>query len=825
MDGILYKLKADIEALLDENAADFKIAKVLKTDIKVYLNTLEKTFATTGGKDFLLKHTKKIDTILKIIYKVAFRATFGDYAPMKNSVPIGLVALGSYGREQLCVHSDIDLMIVYKEIPGYNLKEMIEKMLYILWDTGLKLGHRVHTVDELLKVSKTDISIKTALIESRFIEGSHFIWTDTQNAIAKIRHDNPSEFIRKKLKEQEIKHRKFPLTMEPNLKEGVGGFRDANLVYWIGKVLHNVDNIKTLPLEIVTNKEYRDFRISLEFLFRVRSALHLSTRKKEDRLRLELIPSIAKLLGYDENDKAHMKFSKKVIESLKIIRLYSTIWLDKLTKEYTAKDPNKNYIYPDANNFNGLLTQLCSHAQKPFYAHPTFLQQLLRVKKTERPSKELYKTISRIFYQPYSYSILDALSYARLLKYTIPPIRKVIDLPQFDGYHKYTVDVHSIRCVYHVEHIEDDFIQSLWDALSDDECAMLKMVVFLHDAGKGRRRDHHYVGATLFRIFANKLHMDETLINIGELLIQQHTLMSKVAQREDLYNETVILSFASYFKTQKLLDMMYILTYADMSGVGNDIYNSFSAKLIRTLYKQSGEVLGQTKRLDEAGKRTKKIASLKRTKLFKELSRAKQNKIIAIPSNLLFLRYTTKRILAITSKAFETDSYTYSISNDKHLTIEIICKESFNLSYLLGKLSNIDVVNMDICKLFNGLKYFKVDFSEAINKEEVAFLEETIEKSFTAVTNDNLFNVNIQTDEITIDCEHSKTYAIMHINTKNQKGLLAYIIDMFDSMGIDIVTAKVHTLKQRARDMFLIEKNGNFCHNTELIINKLTGKK
>ena len=131
---------------------------------------------------------------------------------------------------------------------------------------------------------------------------------------------------------------------------------------------------------------------------------------------------------------------------------------------------------------------------------------------------------------------------------------------------------------------------------------------------------------------------------------------------------------------------------------------------------------------------------------------------------------------------------------------------------------------MDICKLFNGLKYFKIDFSETINDEEVGFLEEVIDKSFTNISSDIPFKPNIQQGEIEIDCEHSQTYAIMHVNTKNQKGLLSYIIDLYDKMGIDIVTAKVHTLKNRARDMFLIEKNGNFCNNTELIIDKLTGK-
>lgn len=819
------KVKAKIEELLYENAADFEIAKVLKKDIKLYFDTLEETFATTGGKDFLVKHTKKIDTVLKIIYKVALRSMFGDYTPMKNSIPIGLVALGSYGREQLCVYSDIDLMIVYKEIPGYNLKEMIEKMLYILWDTGLKLGHRVHTVEELYEVSKTDITIKTALIESRFIEGSHFIWTDTQNAISQIRHDDLKGFIQLKLEEQEKKHRRFPLTMEPNIKEGVGGFRDANLVFWIGKAIYNVDSIKDLPAQIVDEKEYRSFRIALEFLFRVRSALHLATCKKEDKLRLDLIPGIARLLGYEENKQGHMKFAKKVTESLKVIRLYSCIWLDKLTKAYVAENPEKNFVYPEENDFNGLLKQLCRHASKPFHAHPSFLKKLITSDKPERPDEELYKTIATIFHQRYSYSILNTLSYTRLIKYTIPPIKKVVDLPQFDGYHHYAVDIHSLRCIYHIEHIQDSFIQKLFDALSDEEKAMLKLVTFLHDAGKGRKRDHHQVGASLFKVFASKLHIKNELIETGERLILYHTLMSNTAQREDLYNEKVIFSFASHFPSKKLLDMIYILTYADMRGVSKDTYNSFNAKLIKTLYKQSVEVLGRTAMLDEAAKRAKKENSLKKYPEFKSFKKSEQKKILQIPSNLLFLRFTPKRIVEISKKAFETKTYEYHISNAAYLTIEIIRANDFNLGYFLGKLGNLDVVNMDICKLFNELKYFKIDFAQKVADEEIGLIENFIHQSFEERKETISYDLDIEKDEVDIDCDHSQGYAVMHLKSKDQKGLLAYIIEIFDEMGINIVTAKVHTLKKRVRDMFLIEKNGNFCHNTNKIIDKLTRKK
>ncbi len=820
-------VKAEIEELLYNNAADFQIAKVLKQDIKSYFDTLEETFATSGGKDFLVKHTKKIDSILKLVYKVAARNMFGDYLPMKNSIPLALVALGSYGREQLCVHSDIDLMLVYKDIPGYNVKELIEKILYILWDTGLKLGHRVHTIDELQEVSKTDITIKTALIESRMIEGSIFIWTETQNMISLIRHDNVEEFIRLKLEEQEEKHKKYPLTMEPNLKEGVGGFRDANLVFWIGKIHFNVDNIKNLPSHIIDEQEYKVFRIALEFLFRVRSALHLVSKKKEDQLRLDLIPSIATLLGYKNTQNGHMSFAKKVTDSLKTIRLYSTIWLDTLTKDYKTKNTSINYIYPrnDTKNFNDLLIQLRVHADESFYAHPTFLQQLISIQRPDRLNKTLYRTIRTLFYTPHCYSVFKTLSFAKLLRYTIPPIKKVVDLPQFDGYHQYAVDIHSLKCLYHLEHIEENFIQKLWEELSIHEKAMLKLVVFLHDAGKGRKRDHHFVSASLFKVFAQKLQIEESLIAMGETLIHYHTLMSKIAQREDIYNENVIFSFASHFKTKKLLDMIYILTYADMNGVGPGTYNSFNAKLLKTLYRHSLDVLEQTTIIDETEKRLKKELTLKRNAEFLKLSRTEQKKILQIPSNLLFLRYTTKEILAITKKAFETKEYEFIITNENHLSIEIIRKKDFNLGYFLGKLSNLNVINMDICKLFDDLKYFKIDFSQSVNTEEIGFIEEMIHDAFETGHRGTLTIPRIYPKEINIDCEHSKTYAVMYLNCEDQKGLLAYVIDIFDSMGIDIVTAKVHTLKYRVRDMFLIEKNGNFCHNVETIIDKLTGTK
>jgi [protein-PII] uridylyltransferase len=745
--------------------------------------------------------------------------------PMKHSIPIALIALGSYGREQLCVYSDIDLMIVYEEIEGYNTKVLIEKMLYILWDSGLKLGHRVHTTKELLNVSQTDITIKTAILESRFIEGSKSIWTETQNIINAIRHDNPEKFIRLKIEEQKSKHLSFPLTMEPNIKDGVGGFRDANLVYWIGKVLYNVDNIRQLPNDIVDDNDYRIFRIALEFLFRARAALHLVAQKKEDRLRLELIPRVALLLGYKHGQKEQIKFAKKVTQSLRIINLYCGLWIYEMGKTKVKLDDKAWLLPPDETNMSlsALLKFLTTNATTTDYiSNPTLIGALVHCKQPSSLSKAMLETIKKIFYSTHAYSVIQTLSQARLLGLLLPPFKKVIDLPQFDGYHHYAVDIHSINSLYHLEHIKENNIKSLFEALNNDEKALLKLVVLLHDTGKGRQKDHSTIGALLFKSFAQKLDFQENMIKLGELLITHHTLMSRVAQREDLHNERTILNFVSHFKNKITIDMLYILTYADMNGVGGGIYSSFTSKLLKTLYDNAIEALEHTELIDETAKRIKKIQALRKNPDFLDLNKIEQKKILSIPANLPFLRYSSEAIVALSKKAFGTQGYRYWIHNDEYFSLEIVRETPINLGYLLGRLSYLEIGDMEISKLFDNLKYFKIDYTTKITVDDMDIIDEIVKLSFDPSLQTSIKKPEILRSEIDINCEHSQHYASMYLHTKNQKGLLAYIIDIFDDLGIDIASAKIHTIKNRTRDLFLIEKNGNFCHNIELIIQKLT---
>ncbi|KIM09647.1 MAG: hypothetical protein KU38_08905 [Sulfurovum sp. FS08-3] len=810
-----------IEDLIYHNAPSFEIAKVLKADIHNYFATLGKVFQESSGKALLVTHTKKIDSIISLAYKAVKREMFREYQPLTNSIPVTLVALGSYGREEMSIKSDIDIMFVYKEIGGFNAKAIIEKILYSLWDCGLKIGHRVHEVGELFEVAHSDITIKTAMMESRFIDGSKYLWTSITNQITKIINHEPKAFIVAKFAENQQLHAKYPLSMEPNLKEGKGGFRDTNLVFWIGKTLYNAPNIKHLPQEIVQEQDYKEFRIALELLFRVRSALHIVLNKKDDRLRLEYIPAIAKMLGYDEDHTQQMRFLATVLGALRKVHLFSKIWVDAMLQTLGLHQDTQHPLYnaPPQTIEEALLAlgQTKDRQNIPM----GFIKAMIDTRVSTTLEKCHYPHIKALFYSPHAYELFELFADATMLSYIVPPFKKMVNLPQFDGYHQHTVGVHSLLTLYYMENIADSELQELFFGLSSDEQALLKLVAFLHDVGKGRERDHSIVGAEIFSQYAKELGFDDTLIEQGNRLILHHTLMSHVAQKEDLYNHTTIYKFVNVFDSKKLLDSIYLLTYADMSAVGKDIYNHFTAKLIQTLYTLSLDAIDDDERLSEMSKRVRKEKLLQKCPRFFELPKRIQKKALSIEADLLFLKYTKAQILDIVEQSMEGVDWFNIDANGGFLAIELVRNTNLNINYLLNKLGYLKLKNMDIFKLYDGKKYFKLEFAKNIDKEEIPHIQDIIHKALSVTLLKQPPSIYLHRDEIAIDCTHSHNYATMSIKCHDQDGLMSYLMGIFDRLGVDIISAKVYTHKNRAEDLFLIEQNGNFCSNQELIINEL----
>ncbi len=834
-----------IEDLIEQNADDFEISKEIKKNIKEYLDSLDTIFKESQGKDFLVKHTKKIDSFINTTYRYVLRKFFGDYLPFQSQIPIVLTALGSYGREQLCIYSDIDLMIVYEQIDGYNVEAIIESVLHILWDAGLKLGHRAHKVDEIFNASTQDITIKTAILETRFLCGSKILWMKTEREIDRIRTYKQKEFILELQKINEKRYKKFQLNMEPNIKDGVGGLRDANSLFWIANALYRVKNIRELIPKYINENEYKEYRVALEFLFRVRSALHLSSRKKNDILNLENIPEVAKLLGFKGNryKTAQTQVVSQTLHSLKTIKITTKLLIKKLTKTILFDKTNiptlkhnrisqklykcENTIIAALNKkgdtYKKMLKQCLEFQSENISFDIGYINYLKKTKFDKKNSKEIYKLKREIFHKRYQYALFEALFQADIIQEVFTPFKKIMNLPQFDGYHKYPVDVHSIKALYFLENIEDREIEKLFIKLSDDEKALLRFAILFHDIGKGRKKDHRIVGASIFKTQAKKLNFSDHLINLGAILIRHHTLMSTTASQEDIYSEKTILFFISRLRSVKALKMLYILTYCDMKAVNEKIYSPFFSSLLKELYNISLDTFEKEELIDETSRRLRKENSLKKSEEFIKLEKTLQKKILSINSNIFFIKHKPHQIISIASwiNTLKDKEYDYRIDNTDNLTITIIRKNELNIGYLLGKLSSLSVNGMDIFKLYNDIKYFKIDFLEKVDENDIYYINEILEKSFDMSRKIEYNIPKINQQDLIFDCNHSKTYAKMILHTKDQKALMAHVVSVFDEFGVDIATAKIQTIKQRAHNLFLVEKNGKFCDNIEEIKEKI----
>ncbi len=834
-------LTLQIEDIIEKNGSDFELSKLFKAYIKEYKSSLGELFEKSQGKDFLVRHTKGLDSIISLMYKTVLRRLFGNYMPMRSSVPIAIVALGSYGREQLCVHSDIDLLIAYEDVQGFHTKLIIEKFFYLALDSGLKLGHRVHETKELFAASQNDITIRTALMEARFVTGSTLTWHSTTKELGKIRLFSQKEFILAKIEEAQVRRKKYPNVMQPNIKESAGGLRDSNLLFWIAQTIYGVNSLKDLIGKLFSEEEYREYRVALELLFRVRSALHLITKKQEDRLLLELIPDVSQMLGF----KNQQKMVTKVLEAQWRISNFTQIFVKKMVRPYIVdmshvakfrKNRLNRGVYTldgrvyasynlEIQPLNKLLEILVSLKDRPHHFDAGFLRQFTYTKISHPLQAKTYTLLKELFKKQNLYSSLKLFYDAGVLHQLFGAFKKVLHLPQFDGYHHFPVDIHSIKCINALENIQEPFIKKLYNALDSDEKLLLKIVTLFHDTGKGRVQDHSEVGAKLIVPFVKKMKFTEEQIQRCVTLIKQHVSMSNIAFKENIHNEKTLYKFMSTIEDVTNLKLLYILTYADINGVGDGVFNSFNSNLLYELYVSALEAAEDFGRINEATKRINSEKKLQKLPEFLELPKLLQSKLLRVESNLFFFKHTPLDNIRIAKIAKETQNYNFSINTDASLSIEIYRKIPLNIGYLLAMLSHLDVASMEIFTLFDGVKYFKIEFIEHVEADEAEHIKTIIHNAFDMSRHIKLKDVTIHKEEISVDCEHSLTLAEVTVNTQNQKGLLAYIMECFEELGINIVTAKIHSTKHKVRDSFLIEKQNELCNNVAKIYELLAKEK
>jgi len=837
-------LNIKIENLIGTKVSDFEISKVIKDEVKQYLISLDNIFIQTQGKDFFVQHTKKIDEFIKVIYKYLLRKYFGYYLPMSNSIPITLVALGSFGREQLCVYSDVDIMILYEDILGYNIQPLIEEFITIAWDSGLKLGSRVHKLQDIEEAVKTDITIKTAILESRLIYGSKHLWYIFQNHLANVREFEQKEFVLAKLQEHKERLLKYPLTMQPNIKDGYGGMRESNLLFWIANITYGVNNTNNLIGVLFDENEYKKYRSSLEYIFRIRNALHLVAKKKLDTINFDILPELSEKLGFKGTKKLvkERQLMAKLFESLHNVHRFTSAMVKKISRQYTYESKNisclpqyryqknlyiiNNKIYSSFFNKHKQLNQFLKELIhlpddiKKFDNSYIYYASKTKIPKTINDTTK--KFILMLLHKKNISGLFKLLYNAGLFRKVLPSLKKIINQPQFDGYHIHPVDIHSIKTLKYVENITDEFVRNIYESLCLKDQSLVKISALFHDSGKGRGKDHHIVSMQLFKKFGKLINLDEKSINLIAKIIRYHNMMSKVATTEDIYSQDVILKFTALVGDIKSLKMLYILTYADINAVDQKVYTSSTASLLKELFLQSLPAFENTELLKVSSRRLAKQNAIVKLQEFKSLSRLLQKRILSISSNDIFLRYKALDIVKISKYAYETNEYYFTIENQNYLTIRLTRVNPLNLGFLLYKLSFLNITSMGIYKLFDNKKFFEIVFDQKVDDSEIGFIKDIISNSFDMNKNIKIKKPNIYLKDVSINCNHSESLAELKIVATDQKGLFAFVAKILDDYKVEINSAKIHTKNNKINDLLLIDKNGTFCKNKGKILDKIT---
>ncbi len=549
-----------------------------------------------------------------------------------------VVAVGGYGRGTLAPGSDVDLLFLrpYKQTPWGE--SVVEFILYVLWDLGLKVGHATRSVDECIRLARSDMTIRTAVLEARYLCGDPALSESlaTRFGDEVVKGTGP-EFIAAKLAERDERHRRQGTSrylVEPNVKEGKGGLRDLHTLFWIAKYFFRVgSNDELVALGVFSKGELRLFRKAEDFLWAVRCHLHFLTGRAEERLSFDVQRDMAQRLGYTAHpglDEVE-RFMKHYFLVAKDVGDLTRIFCASLEEHHGKSAPMLNRLLgiparrrrrtiPGSADFivdndrintadDAVFTKdpvniirifhLADRYDLPF--HPDAMQEIARslrlvdARLREDPeANRLFVEIVTSRRQPEA--VLRRMNEAGVLGRFVPDFGKIVAMMQFNMYHHYTVDEHLIRAIGVLSEIErgelaeaHPLANEILPGIKDRQA--LYIALFLHDVAKGRPEDHSIAGARLARRLCPRFGLDAARTELVVWLVEHHLTMSITAQSRDLNDRKTILDFAAIVQSLERLKMLLVLTVADIKAVGPGVWNGWKGQLLRTLYYETEPIL------------------------------------------------------------------------------------------------------------------------------------------------------------------------------------------------------------------------------------------
>jgi [protein-PII] uridylyltransferase len=574
-------------------------------------------------------YTWLTDQIIKLTFEAVTQRIHRNPNPTEGE-RLAVLAVGGYGRGEMAPFSDVDLLFLTPYKITAWAESVIESMLYILWDLKLKVGHSSRTVKDCLRLGAEDFTIRTAMLEHRFLVGFEALASDLDSKLWNtLFKGTEGEFIEAKLAERDARHVKQGqrYMVEPNVKEGKGGLRDLQSLFWIAKYIHHTDDLgKLVRAGVFRPEEFSTFVKAENFLWAVRCHLHLASGRATEQLTFDMQVEVAERMGYtDKGGRRGVEiFMQEFFRHATAVGDLTRIFLTSLEASQQKEPPllmrllkrapkmrdgyevvnNRLAIADDAaflaDKMNmlrifeeALRTGLLIHAD----AMRLISANLHLIDRDMRSDKEAQRIfLDLLLKHGNPERALRRMNELGVLAAFIPEFEPIVAMMQFNMYHHYTVDEHTIQCIWHLSEIENGHLEEdlpvassiLKDGVNRK---VLYVALLLHDIGKGRDEDHSVLGAKIARKVAPRLGLNKQECATVEWLVRYHLLMSDMAQKRDIADPRTVRDFAKAVQTKERLDLLCVLTVCDIRGVGPGTWNNWKAVLIRALYRQTRRAL------------------------------------------------------------------------------------------------------------------------------------------------------------------------------------------------------------------------------------------
>jgi [protein-PII] uridylyltransferase len=578
--------------------------------------------AGATGREVVERYTRVVDHVVQSLFEAARAAYGARYAVLDQRCT--LIAQGGYGRGELNPCSDIDLLFLYPHRSDAYVETITERVLYALWDTGMTVGQAVRSLRECVRLAAQDFKVKTSLLDTRFLAGDKNLYEEFAATMdTEVLKRNAARFFREKVAENEERHRKYGdsvFLVEPHLKEGEGGLRDIHTAMWLSKVKFRIHDLDELVQKgVVTQQEVRQVVGARDFLWRVRNALHFLSSQHQDQLTFEYQERIAADLGFRDNVRskgveqfmreyylhatAVNRFSDEIIarclETSSPYRLIGRLSSREIHKgvrisgeELVVGDPAVLVADPS------LLISVFADAERHGVQMSNGTRRLIRrhaylLDADARRSKEVAAAFLDILsWKTGVYEALVEMHKLDVLDALLPDFGNLRCMAQYDRYHIYTVDEHTLRGVHFLQRLRlgefKESAASLTDVMREvDKIEVLYLAMLFHDAGKGQGGDHSRHGADMARRVAAQLHLNADDSAQLELLVQHHLLMHHLATRRDINDPKLVADFAHTLGNVETLKMLYVLTFADLNATNPKFWNSWQDMLLSELYNRA----------------------------------------------------------------------------------------------------------------------------------------------------------------------------------------------------------------------------------------------